>query len=367
MSKGEDRTTVRVLERRRLIKLGRVALALALSAGVGAAVGVVPADATSPQPTTTTTSWSVDGAGGTTTGGAGVLSFSFSGSTSAALLERPDRKHVVLLTGGLGALKEAGGVAALAGARENAPRVHVGSDADGRPVVIYPRCSEAASPSGCRLVSYSVPDQVERRIPGVPRGAFEGVMRRGALLYASVGSSSSRGLWYRPNGAVTRRLAAYPGTDLALSRSRAAHVIADGEKTAGEEPCTNSAVVLRSLRGGPGEVLARRCDFGTFGARRSLSFSHATLSWAGRGRSVYRFDPGRGAVEQATLPTNLFDVILVGRTSDTALASVVGDGTPTPEDRISAANAIVRVDGLRWRLAKEPVQAYGWDDPALLR
>lgn len=302
----------------------------------------------------------------TTPASAALLSYTSVGTDAAALREYPDGKHLALWVGYPSVLRQAANVALFDGSRTAFPRVHAGSDVNGRAIVTYPRCGDGAQAGdSCALYAYSIPDAQETRLRGIPRGVYEGTMRRGALLYAVRGSSSARGLWYRPAKGSARRLAWNAGEDLALNGSRAAHVISDGAKVRGEEPCENTTVVLRSVRTGKGRVVGRRCAFGATERLRSLSFWHATLGWAGATRTVYRYDPLRGRTTQATLPfSRIFDFSL---TADSGWATTIGAGTPVVGDLEPASTSIEGATDLRWTPARNAVRNYPWDSRAALR
>lgn len=105
---------------------------------------------------------------------------------------------------------------------------HVGTDSQGRTVVVYPRCSDA-SVSSCDLWQYRVDRRTAVRLSGVnsaTKGETEGAMDHGALAYtrwtAETAPPLGNGvtpttLMYKPAGRSTRVVTKRGGQQLALS------------------------------------------------------------------------------------------------------------------------------------------------------
>jgi hypothetical protein len=294
-----------------------------------------------------------------------ILGVSASGGTTVALREIGN-DQLELLVGRGADLQPAAGVAPIAGSRMSFPRIHAGTDATGGVVVVFPRCTESLPRTEgrltCDLHVYNVATAEDRLIPGVrrsKRSEQEGVMNRGSLLYAATGPSVARtGLWYRPAGGAERRIARNPGRQLALSGTRIAQVITDGTKDAGEEPCNNSTIVVRSTeRPGAGEVLGRECLYPSWtdtpsDAWTSPSFVGNRLVWtrdAGSGPSLLRYD----------VRTRKFEEARAGRlygfaptAADAGLALVL-TADMTGSDDEPAANELRTVDAIRWTARKK--------------
>ncbi len=141
-------------------------------------------------------------------------------------------------------------------------------------------------------------------------------------------------------------------------------MISDGSKDAGEEPCANTTIVLRSVHTGRGTVVGRRCAMGTQDALRSLSFWDGRLGWMGATRTVKRYDPKGHVTTQASLPVDAFDMQLFG---DDVFVTYRQSGPTAVADRADVPNAIRRLQSLTWVPAVQPVHTYPWDDPAALR
>ncbi|MDO9356532.1 MAG: hypothetical protein Q7T55_22735 [Solirubrobacteraceae bacterium] len=294
-----------------------------------------------------------------------MLSLSAAGGTTAVLREIADDQLELLV--GFGAdLRSAVGVAPLRGSRVDFPRIHVGTDEAGGAVVVYPRCtSPLPRPEGrrvCDLHVYDVATGKDRLVPGVrrpQRSEQEGVMDRGSLLYAATGPSAGRtGLWYRPAGGAERRIARNPGRQLALSGTRVAQVITDGSKDAGEEPCDNSTIVVRStLRPGAGEVLGRECLYPSWtdtpsDAWASPSFVGNRLVWtrdAGSGPSLLRYDVRTRKLEEARAGR----VYGFAPTAADAGLALVLTADMTGSDDEPAANELRTVGAIRWTVRKK--------------
>ncbi len=294
-----------------------------------------------------------------------VVTLSAAGGRVAALRETSDGR-LELLIGDGAELKLAPGVAPLDGSRVDFPRVHVGTDGAGRTVVTYPRCKtsgEAADlRTNCDLRIYDVESGKDRLLPGVRRpgrNEYEAVMDRGALLYSASGSSQvtsglGRGLWYRPFGGRERRIALNPGRELALRGDRIAQVISDGSK-AGEEPCENSTLVLRSTRGAA-RLLARDCvyPYGNADAWATPSFVGNGLYWSrivGTTPNLFRLDLRTRAIREARVKANIFGFQATGPAA--GLALVLTAGTVLPGSDFAAANAVAPIDSITWSVRKK--------------
>lgn len=293
-------------------------------------------------------------------------SLSVAGGHAAALHELDGSRLELLVGTGVADLVPAEGVEPILGARTSFPAIHVGTDARGRAVVTYPRCVRSGKDSApvrdCDLFVYDVASAKERRIAETRRPArdeFEAVMDRGALLYSAqaarlASTAADAGLWYRPAGGRDRRIAQNPGRELALRGTRIAQVITDGAK-AGEEPCDNSTLVLRSTRGAA-RAIARDClypygydPYGRQDAWASPSFAGSRLYWAritGARPNVFRLDLATAAIDEARLRVNLFGFQATGRGTGAAL--VLTAGVVPPDSEWVAADAVLAVDRLTW-------------------
>lgn len=307
-----------------------------------APAGTAPS-ATSPAATTPVTSGS-------------IVSLSASGGQIAAL-RVTGKETFELLIGNAEGLRRARGVAPLRGYADVPPPVHLGTDARGRQNVVFPRCSKGGRYGSytCDLASYSVQFGGEHLLPGVRKGGrseVEGVMDAGALLFsAGGGDASGSGLWYRPTGGKARRIAKYAGSDLALQGRRIAHVISDGGRENGEEPCSNSTLVLRSTSGSR-RVVARDCVYIYASRARQMTaptFDRGSLYWsAGR---LFRENLRTRKVEAVGLfskpgfSDGAFGFAPTGPDAGLAIALLGTDDGSTPE---SFGDAVVPLDPLVW-------------------
>lgn len=262
-------------------------------------------------------------------------------------------------------LAPAAGIAPLTGLRTSFPVIHVGSDAGGRAVVTYPRCvgigKASAGARNCDLHVYDIASGTDRLIPGVRRSGrdeYEAVMDRGALLYSALGQKQQlrpdSGLWYRPAGGTERRIARNPGRELALRGTRIAQVITDGAK-AGEEPCENTTLVLRSTQG-TARAIARDClypssddPFNHADVWASPSFLGNRLYWARTysvGPDLLSLDLKTRKVHEARSTVNIFAFQPTAK--DAGLALELTAGTVIPDSDWAAANAVVPVGPIVW-------------------
>lgn len=122
---------------------------------------------------------------------------------------------------------------------------HLGTDAAGRRVVVYPRCS-ADRASACNLYAYDLESRTEQALSTVnasAAGELEGTMQGGAIAFTrsrpadaaapiAEGAEPGRALLYRSVGGSTRRVSRRGGTSLALRGDRIAQNVIltdDGE------------------------------------------------------------------------------------------------------------------------------------------
>lgn len=299
-----------------------------------------------------------------TTPNAAIVSLSAAAGVTAALRATPDGRHLQLLVGTGDMLQPAVGIPPFRGTSESYPRVNVGTDVDGSAVLIYPRCkNDAVAGEICDLYRMDPVAGTERLIPGIRRARrseYEGVMQNGALAFAAWQQTTdagkakdASGLWYRPVGGTPRRLARNGGWDLALRGRRVAHMIADGGKDNGEEPCTNSTLVLRGT-GGSARVVARMCVlFNAVPEWRSPAFYADGLIWAwhnGRKSVLLRYDLRTRSASEASMPAETFGFHPTGANAGLALVRPVGE--PVPDYAESTATAVQSVVGIRWKPRK---------------
>lgn len=166
----------------------------------------------------------------------------------------------------------------------------LGTNAAGRSVVVYPRCSDPAKVASCDLYGYELAAERERKLPGVNArgvGEVDGVMTRGAVAFnrwqegtalprRRLADETTR-LLYRPAGGPTRLVTRRGGRQLALRGRWIAQVRNLVPFSAGE--CGRPAVELISIGGQRRTARAGIC--GEQGRVPSWPrFAGADLIWA---------------------------------------------------------------------------------------
>lgn len=119
---------------------------------------------------------------------------------------------------------------------------HLGTDAAGRAVAVYPRCAADAIDS-CDLFAWDVLANTERRLDEVNRasvGELEGTMQRGAVAWTvaptgaagqvSAGPELQRTLMYRAAAGAPRTITARGGRRLALRSGQIAQVVLNADQ-----------------------------------------------------------------------------------------------------------------------------------------
>lgn len=184
---------------------------------------------------------------------------------------------------------------------------HVGTDAAGRVVVTYPRCSGEGV--GCDLYAYDVAAGAERRVAGAATSGeeVEGVLRRGRLLLAR--SVTVRGEVQRwlsiaaREGAPLRLVTRFGGTQLAL-RGRVIAQVRDTDP--GSAICGQPSIEEVDTRTGRRELIdATSC--GMDGAQVAApAFVSGSLlwTWSAGDRTPYLYRlAATGARTRAKLPS----------------------------------------------------------------
>jgi hypothetical protein len=137
---------------------------------------------------------------------------------------------------------------------------HLGTDASGHRLLVYPRCRGARLASGCDLYEARLDGTGERKVPGVNTAAgneLVGVMDRGDVAFLrSAKGVGDPGLYLRRRGGRAVRVTAAGGTELAL-RGRWIAQVRDADPTVGA--CGLPTVELRSFGGKVRTVQTRRC------------------------------------------------------------------------------------------------------------
>lgn len=205
----------------------------------------------------------------------------------------------------------------------------VGTDRDGRRVVVYPRCSTSQI-SSCDLYSYTTSTGRERRIAGVNRatvGEVDGSMERGAVAFnrwtsTSVPStvdtlpaSERTRLFHKAPGGVAQLVTERGGRQLAL-RDRWIAQVRDTDPSATE--CGRPTVEVVSVGGQRRTARASGC--GLIARLPSLpTFVEGDLrwgeSWSEPPSRLQRFRLSDGRLRHTEVPTVPFRVFAHTSTS----------------------------------------------------
>jgi hypothetical protein len=153
--------------------------------------------------------------------------------------------------------------AAGAGALPRWALPHLGTDAAGRVIVTYPRCS-AQAVSSCDLYTWDLASRTERRLSTLSKtgvGETEGVFSHGAVAFNRWIGKATPGalvdghqayeqttLFFKPSGGATRQISTHGGRQLALRGSWIAQV-RDTETADDGGICGVSSTELVSITG----------------------------------------------------------------------------------------------------------------------
>jgi len=221
-------------------------------------------------------------------------------------------------------------------------RPHVGTDANGGIVVVYPRCATTDG-ARCDLYQVGVDGRGEQPVPGVNTpgsSELQGSMDRGDVAFLRSAHdlrAEHASLYLRPAGGEARLLSRAGGSEIALSGDHVAQV-RDVDPYVGI--CGLPAVEVRDVDSGDvRHVIGRAC--GLNGQRLgSLNFAGGRLTflaWDGAdgvpGTKIYRTaedgtgtthtdGPRRAVAFAPTGPRTGVAVVLRGREGPTAMVAV---------------------------------------------
>lgn len=224
---------------------------------------------------------------------------------------------------------------------------HIGTDADGGVVVVYPRCATSDG-SRCDLYQAGVDGRGEQLVPGVNTAGSSEL--QGAIDHGSVAFLRSAGdlyahhasLYLRPVGGAARRLTRAGGTEIALSGDHIAQV---RDIDPGIGICGEPSVEVRGTDGGVRRVKSTVCGLNgqslgslTFAGGHLTFLAHDGADGVPR-TTIYRTAPDGTRLTHAAGPRR---AVGFAPTGPRAGVAVVVHGHDGPTSMVAVAGLAFR-------------------------